>query len=152
MNDIEQELLKIEEEFNIYKKNIEKIHITFNIVFFSIITLIIFLLQKYLPIQYNNFYIKIILFSLMILGLMVHFFLRYKYFNSKICYLHFFKNRLEDLKNKFSKKKDFNKLIISAIKNIIKNKDLKIQTNNQNKLYFWRILVKFLNINPDEIF
>lgn len=147
MNDLEKKLFSIEEEFNIYKKKIEKYHLIFIILYFSIITLVILFFQIYLPLLYNNFNIKIFLFSLMIFGLLIHYYLRFKYFKSKICYYHFFKNKLEELKKSFSKKENFNKLIITTVNNIIKNNESTLPSNNQNKLNFWQLLLKFLNFN-----
>lgn len=150
MNDIEKELFKIEEEFNIYKKKIEKNHIILILLYFSIISLVILAFQKYLPLLYNNFNIRIILFSLLIIGLLIHYYLRFKYFKSKICYHHFFKNKLDELKRSFPKKKDFNKFIIDTVNNIVKNNESKIRINNQNKLNFWQILIKIIDFYRDE--
>jgi len=151
MKNLETELLKLKNDFNTLKKKIEKLHLIFILIYFSSVALTILLFQKYLVILYNNFLIKIMLFSLMILGLIIHYLLRYKFYKSKNCYKSFFNKSLEKIKINFPKNKNFNKSIVDYIKENLKKEEHEISKADLYKFNFWGLLIKYLDINPDEI-
>ena len=88
----------------------------------------------------------------MLLGLSIHYFLRYKFYKSKYCYKNFFDNGIKKIQKKISPKNNFNKSIIDSIKKILKNNELQITKNDLYKSSFWNFFIKNLGIEPDEIF
>ena len=151
MKKLDDELLNLENNFNSLKKKIEKFHITFIIIYFFIITLTIFIFQKYFINLYNIFYIKIILYSFMLLGLLIHYFLRFKFHKNKDFYGKFFKIKLKEIQKNFSNKRNFNKSVVDYIIKNLKNNKSQFSKKDLYDLNFWGLLIKDLGIDPDEI-
>ena len=151
MNNLENELAKLKNDFNNLKKKIEKIHLIFILIYFSIITLIILFFQRNLVTLYNIFFIKILLFSLMVLGLIIHYFLRYKFHKNNKFYKKFFNQKLKKIHKNFSYKKVFNKSIVDYIIKNIKDEESPISKKDLFNFNFWVFLIKNFNIDTDEI-
>ena len=151
MKKLDDELTNLENNFNNLKKKIERFHIIFIIIYFSLIILTILIFQKYFTNLYNIFFIKIILYSFMILGLLIHYFLRYRFHKNKNFFRKFFKIKFEEIKKNFSNKKNFNKSVVDYIIRNLKNNDSQISKKDLYDLNFWGLLSENIGMDPDEI-
>ena len=87
----------------------------------------------------------------MVLGLLIHYFLRYKFHKNKKYYQNFLENKLKEIHKNFTDKRNFNKIIVDYIIKKLKDKNSQISKNDLFKINFWGLLIKNLGIDPDEI-
>lgn len=81
------------------------------------------------------------------LGVGIHFFLRYKFYRSKNRYKEFIENKIEELKKKYPKEKDLNDRIKESAKKIFAQRNIKLDHKNANNQEFWNLLFYNLDIN-----
>ncbi|MCK4798298.1 MAG: hypothetical protein KAT05_13030 [Spirochaetes bacterium] len=143
MKNIKEKLLKLEEDFNLLKNRLEKYHLIFIIIYFLPPVLAIFLLSKFFQ-DFLNLAVKIIIFSIIISGLAIHFFLRYKLYKSKDRYKKFIQQRLEKIADDFPDEENFNQTVVETARNIFANRGISFSNVTINDSTFWNLI--FINL------
>lgn len=73
MEQLKEKLINLENDFNNFKKNIERFHFTFIFVYFLPPLVVFFIYNRYLH-EEPALYIKLIIISMIVLGVIIHFF------------------------------------------------------------------------------
>jgi hypothetical protein len=149
MNDLKQQLINIEEEFNLLKAKIERNHIIFIILYFLPPVLAILVFTKYVEEYFSNL-IKGFILGLIILGVAIHYFLRYVYHKSKNRYKKFIDAKLEVIKSDFNDEELFKKEIIEAARNIFIERGVLFNNKSIKISNFWNLIFINLGLHIDE--
>jgi len=146
--EIKNKLLDIEKEFNSLKKKINKYHLFYIILYFTPPVLAIFILDNFFQ-KYYILQTKIILFSIIILGLVIHFFLRHKYHKSKTRYKKFIIKKMNLIKINFDNEKDFKNKLIKSINEIFDERGIDFNNIEINNSPFFNLIFVYLGLEID---
>lgn len=148
IDDIKNKLLNLENEFNSLKKKIEKYHILYIIIYFTPPVLAIIILDNYFQ-EFYKIQTKIILFSIIILGLIIHFFLRHKYHKSKTRYKKFIIEKMNLIKINFDNEEDFKNILIKSVNKIFNERGLEFNNIEINNSAFFNLIFVYLGLEID---
>lgn len=140
-------ILENEIEFNNLKRKVSYYHKLFLIFYFLPIIILIIIVSTYFE-KIFNFVLKFIIYVFFTFGLLIHFFLRYKFYKSKNRYKKFFDKKLNYIKN-FYTDNDFNKKIIDVIKEIFNERNIEVNKKNIMNEDFFYLFINNLKINLD---
>jgi hypothetical protein len=145
MDDLKKVLIRSESEFEELKKKVERNHLLFILLYFTppVIGLLVF--SKYFK-ELLGVWLRIIIFSIIIFGLIIHFYLRYRYYKSKERYKDFINSVIDEIYLS-SKDKNINKKVLGIVKNIYKDKNMEFNRDNIDKEDFWSLLFYQMEIN-----
>jgi hypothetical protein len=143
---IQEQLLRLEEDFMFFKAKFEKKHIFFILLYFSPILIVFFFLPKYINDLSDNFVFKIIIYAVMLIGLAIHFFLRNTYYKTNEKYKIFIKNRLDEMSKFFNDRNEFNKAIVESARDIFSSKNKVFSNISIKRDIFWNIVFILIGI------
>jgi hypothetical protein len=144
VKDINEKLLKFEEEFEIIKGKREKFHLIYVAAFFLITLAALYFFQKYYS---GNTVIRYIFFIFIISGLIVHYILRYSFHRSKNRYKKYFTKILASLQEEIKDTEKLNAAVIDAARTVFKSRNMELNTMNLKHFVFWELLLLNLKIN-----
>jgi|GEM_PF-4525299 len=150
--ELKEKLLKIEEEFDNYKNNIEKIHKFILIIYFVPSLIGILFYYKYYKTIDNesSIYIKIIIFAIILTALFFHFLFRYIFQKSKKRYKKFIIDRMNKIKINYKDEEKFKKEVINNTRQIFTQRDLTLSNATIRETAFWNLLFIYLGIEFDD--
>jgi hypothetical protein len=144
MKNINEKLLKLEEEFDKIKGRREKSHLVFIFAFFITTLCALYFFQKYYS---ENNYIRYIFFAFILAGLIAHYLLRYSLHRSKNRYKKFFVTAISALKKDISDPDELNESVIESARATFKSREIELNVANLKYFSFWELLFLNLKIN-----
>jgi hypothetical protein len=143
MTDIKNNLLKLENEFETLRLKTEKYHLVFIILYFIPPVAAIIIYSKFYK-EFFNFYIKIIIYAIILSGLAAHYYLRYKFYKSKKRYKKFIDNKLDEIKKIVNDDDNFKKIIVENAKEIFQQNSIELSNITIKNNQFWHLI--FINL------
>ncbi|OHD28084.1 MAG: hypothetical protein A2086_00795 [Spirochaetes bacterium GWD1_27_9] len=150
MNTIKSKLLQLEDNFILFKAKFEKRHLLFVALYFLPPALATFLLSRYFKELYDKFFVRVIIFSVIIIGVIIHFVLKYTYYKTNKKYKEFVENGLKDIKDSFGNEEDFRKAIVDATKEIYTDKNSSLSNLTVKNSLFWTNVFIVIGIEIEE--
>ncbi|MBN2546051.1 MAG: hypothetical protein JXB50_09665 [Spirochaetes bacterium] len=146
--EIKSKLLEIEQEFYSLKEKINKFHKFYIILYFTPPVLALVIINNYFQ-KYFKLSVKIILFSIIILGLLIHFYLRHKYYKSKNKYKKFIMEKMNLIKINFDNEIDFKDKLIKSIKEIFDERGIDFNNIEINNSTFFNLVFIYLGLESE---
>jgi hypothetical protein len=143
MNNIKKNLLDLEHEFDALRRKTEKYHLIFIVLYFIPPVAAIIIYSKFYN-QFFNFYIKIIIYAIIVSGLGMHYYLRHKFYKSKKRYKKFIDKKLDEIKKIVNDDDNFKKIIVENTREIFKENSLELSNITIQNNQFWDLI--FINL------
>lgn len=136
-----ENLKEIKERFELFKSDFDKRYFYFLIGYFSPVIITLVLLSKFFRDIYNIFFVRLVIFIFVLIGVMLHFLLKYLYFKSNKSYINFINNELERFKKFYSTDEEFNQKLLDISRDIFEKENTPYTEENIKKSTF------FFNLN-----
>ncbi|HOJ65281.1 MAG TPA: hypothetical protein PLE45_12765 [Spirochaetota bacterium] len=140
----EDNLIEIKEKFELFKANFDKRYLYFLIGYFSPIIITLIVLSKFFKSIYSLFWVRLLIFIFVLIGVILHFILKYFYFRSNKNYIRFIENEIERFKKFYSSEEEFKEKMIETIKIIFNREGIEYNPNNIKKSTFYFNLHKIV--------
>jgi hypothetical protein len=147
---IKQELLTYEAEFEKIKMKTERKHVIILAAFFMPIVIAIFVLGMFESAIPS--WLRPTLYGIFLAGLAAHFYIRYMLYKSKKRYGKYFAGIIGYLKKAGKKTGDADKIVIKAVKDVFKEREIDFTYRNIEKQAFWLLLLFNLGISDENDF
>ena len=144
MNELKEKLIQLEDELISLKKKIEVYHLIFLIIIMGIPIGFIFILNKFLN-SSLTLNMKLILFSIMFVGLLVHLYIRNRFYKSHSGFNKYIKKRISLVKNDFTLGNNYKEKIIKLSSKILQDRGISLTEDKMSNYPFWELLIKNLN-------
>ncbi len=144
-NNIESELSKIENNYQINRRKKEKIYLIAISLYFMIPLISMFILNKFYNEVYNKLLTRIILFILVAIGVAIHFAIKF-YIKNKSRINETLRNEIDILKEKCDSA-EFENIVLKVSQENYENRGIVFSKNSIKKDFFWNVVFKHLKIN-----
>jgi ABC-type polysaccharide transport system permease subunit len=150
LNSLKLKLLYLEKNFEQLKTRTEKYHTLFIIIYFLPPLIAALIFTKYFK-EFFSLYIKIIIYAVVLSGVCIHYFLRYKFHKSKNRYKAFIENGLDPIRNENTPDFDFKNAVIESVREIFKERSIPFSNISIRRYPFWELVFINLGIEiPDD--
>ncbi len=147
---LKEKLMTLEDEFNQYRFKFERKYLFFLIIYFTPPLLLIFLLNRYDKAMYDSLAVKIVIFTFIIIGSVIHFTLKYTYYKANKKYKSFINKRFEEYEKFFSSKEEFKTSILATLKDIYLERSTKLSNITVKNSPFLKNIFIILDIEIEE--
>lgn len=140
-----ENLKEIEKKFDLFKTNFDKRYFYFLIFYFTPILILLIVLSKFFKEIYLLFWVRFTIFIFVLIGVILHFLLKYIYFKSNKKYISFIENEIIKFKNFHKDENEFKNSLLIVIKEYFSKEDITYDEEIKKSI-FWYNLHRILKI------
>lgn len=143
--DIIGEIKKLEKDFEDFKKKVSKYHKIYLLIYFMPPLIAILIFSRFFE-TYFKVYLKVLLYFILLLGLVVHFFIRNRFYKSREGYKKFIQGRMDSIKNYFDTDESFKEKSIDAVRTIFLERGMEFSNTEISKNDFYYLIFSYFGL------